>query len=212
MGWGDQSSGGDGIKFGELTKGILRNNPVFYLVLGLCPTLAVTTSVENALVMGGAFLFVIIPSCLISSAIRGWVPREVRIPCFIVIVATFVTIVELIIHGYLPRLYKILGIFVPLIVVNCIVFARIEAFASKNPLSSSLLDATGMGVGFSLAILLISAIRELIGTGKIVMFGYTLIPSLTPSPATVMITPPGAFITIGIILALFKRWKLIAAR
>ena len=200
------------MKVNELIKGVLRNNPVFYLVLGLCPTLAVTTSIENALVMGGAVLFVIVPSCFIASAIRGRVPREVRIPCFIIIIATFVTIVDLIIHGYLLELHRILGIFVPLIVVNCVIFARVEAFASKNPISSSLLDATGMGIGFALAILLISAIRELIGTGKIVIFGYTLIPSLTASPATVMILPPGAFITIGVLLAFFKRKKLVAAR
>jgi electron transport complex protein RnfE len=200
------------MKANELIKGILRNNPVFYLVLGLCPTLAVTTSVESALVMGGAVLFVIVPSCAIVSAIRGWVPKEVRMPCFIVIIATFVTIVDLVIHGYLPELHRILGIFVPLIVVNCIVFARVEAFSSKNPISSSILDATGMGIGFALAILLISSIRELMGAGRIVIFGYTLIPSLTASPATVMILPPGAFLTIGILLAFFKRRKLVAVR
>lgn len=200
------------MKIQEFTKGILKNNPVFYLVLGLCPALAVTTSVENALVMSAAFLFVIVPSNLIISAVRGWIPKEVRIPCFIVIIATFTTIVDLFIRGYLPRFYEVIGIFIPLIVVNCIVLGRVEAFASKKPVSDTILDAAGMGIGFALAIIIISAIRELTGAGKIVVFGYTLVPSLTPSPAMAMVLPPGAFITIGIVLAFFKRRKLIAAR
>jgi electron transport complex protein RnfE len=193
----------------EFTKGILRRNPVFYLILGLCPTLAVTTTVENALVMSLAFLFVMIPSAAIISALRNSIPRNVRIPSFIVIISTFTTVIDLLIHGFLPRFHDILGIFVPLIVVNCVVMGRVEAFASKNPVKESVLDAVGMGVGFSLAIIVVAAIRELVGTGAIVVFGHEVIPTLTRSPAGLMILPPGAFLTIGILIAIFRKRGLL---
>jgi electron transport complex protein RnfE len=193
----------------EFTKGILRRNPVFYLILGLCPTLAVTTTGENALVMSLAFLFVMIPSAAIISALRNSIPRNVRIPSFIVIISTFTTVIDLLIHGFLPRFHDILGIFVPLIVVNCVVMGRVEAFASKNPVKESVLDAVGMGVGFSLAIIVVAAIRELVGTGAIVVFGHEVIPTLTRSPAGLMILPPGAFLTIGILIAIFRKRGLL---
>jgi electron transport complex protein RnfE len=193
----------------EFTKGILRRNPVFYLILGLCPTLAVTTTVENALVMSLAFLFVMIPSAAIISALRNSIPRNVRIPSFIVIISTLTTVIDLLIHGFLPRFHDILGIFVPLIVVNCVVMGRVEAFASKNPVKESVLDAVGMGVGFSLAIIVVAAIRELMGTGAIVVFGHEVIPTLTRSPAGLMILPPGAFLTIGILIAIFRKRGLL---
>lgn len=193
----------------EFTKGILRRNPIFYLMLGLCPTLAITTAVENALVMSVAFLFVMIPSAAMISMIRKWVPRDVRIPSFIVVIATFTTIIDLLIHGFLPRFHEVLGIFIPLIVVNCIVMGRVEAFASKNPVKESILDAAGMGIGFSMAIIAVSAIREFLGKGSVEIFGYTVIPALTQSPVGVMILPPGAFLTIGIIMAIFKKRGLL---
>lgn len=193
----------------EFTKGILRRNPIFYLMLGLCPTLAITTAVENALVMSVSFLFVMIPSAAIISMIRKWVPRNVRIPSFIVVIATFTTIIDLLISGFLPRFHEILGIFIPLIVVNCIVMGRVEAFASKNPVKESVFDAAGMGVGFSIAIVAVSAIRELLGKGYVEVFGHTVIPAITRSPVGVIILPPGAFLTIGIIMAIFKKRGLL---
>lgn len=193
------------MEFKEFTKGIIQRNAVFSLALGLCPVLAVTTRVENAIGMSLAVLFVLISSNLIVSAIKDFVPDEVRIPTFIVIIATLVTIVDLTLHGYSLALYKNLGIFLPLIVVNCLILGRAEAFASQKPVSSTLLDSAGMGMGFGLAIILVSSIREFFGTGKIIVFGYKIIPSLIPSPATAMLLPPGAFLTIGILLGLLRR-------
>jgi len=193
------------VKLQEFTKGIVKKNAVFALALGLCPTLAITTRVENALGMSFSVAFVLISSNLIISAIRGFVPRKVRIPSFIVIIASLVTIIDLFIHGYSPTLYEHLGIFLPLIVVNCIILGRAEAFASKRSVSDTLLDAAGISVGFALAIILVSAIRELFGTGGIVISGYKIVPTLISSPAAAMILPPGAFLTIGILLASLKR-------
>jgi len=189
----------------EFTKGILKKNPVLGLVLGLCPTLAITTRVENALGMSLAFTFVIVLSNLLISLLKRFIPRDVRIPTFIVIIASFVTIVEMLIHGYSPSLYEQLGIFLPLITVNCIVLGRAEAFASKRPVSETLLDTLGMSVGFSLAILVISFLRELFGTGKVVVFGYQVIPGILSSPPVGMILPPGAFLVMGILLAVMKK-------
>lgn len=190
---------------GEFTKGIIRRNAVFSLALGLCPVLAITTRVENAIGMSFAVLFVIISSNLVVSAIRDYVPEKVRIPSFIVIIATLVTIVDLTLHGYSIALYKNLGIFLPLIVVNCIILGRAEAFASKNPISKTLLDSAGMGTGFAIAIIAVSAVREFFGTGEIAVFGYQIVPSFTSSPATAMLLPPGAFLTIGILLGLLRK-------
>lgn len=193
------------MNFGEFTKGLIRRNAVFALALGLCPVLAITTRLENALGMSFAVLFVLISSNLVVSAIKDVVPEKVRIPSFIVIIATLVTIVDLVLHGYSISLYRNLGIFLPLIVVNCIILGRAESFASKKPLVDTLLDSAGMGVGFSLAIILVSTVREFFGTGQIVVFGHQLVPAIISSPATEMLLPPGAFLTIGIILGIL-RW------
>ncbi len=183
----------------EFTKGIFKRNPVFVLLLGLCPTLAVSTSVENAIGMGAAATFVLVFSNILVSLIKNIIPKKIRIPCFIVVIATFVTMVELFLEAYLPDLNESLGLYVPLIVVNCIILGRAEAFASRNPVMLSLADGLGMGVGFSLALLLLGSIREILGSNA--LFGYELIPGFRP--AMIMILPPGAFLTIGFLLGLF---------
>ena len=183
----------------EFTKGIFQRNPVFVLLLGLCPTLAVSTSVVNALGMGAAATFVLVFSNLIVSLIRNLVPNKIRIPCYIVVIATFVTLVELVLEAYLPDLNAALGLFVPLIVVNCIILGRAEAFASRNRPLVSVADGLGMGVGFPLALTVLGTIREISGSNS--LFGLELIPGF--SPAMVMILPPGAFLTIGLLLGLF---------
>ena len=192
------------MKLDELTKGLFKYNPIFYLVLGLCPLLAVSTRVDNALGMSLGVLFVLAGSNVIISLVRKWIPPEVRIPCFIVVIASFVTIVDLFMYGYAPELHERLGIYVPLIVVNCIIFARAEAFASKKPVFASLLDGIGMSIGFMLAIVGIASCREVLSTGKMTIFGYTIIPQFTQSPAMVMLLPPGAFLTIAIIMAVIN--------
>jgi electron transport complex protein RnfE len=192
------------MKLDELTKGLFKYNPIFYLVLGLCPLLAVSTRVDNAIGMSLGVLFVLVGSNVMISLIRQWIPPEVRIPSFIVVIASFVTIVDLFMHGYAPDLHERLGIYVPLIVVNCIIFARAEAFASKKPVSDSFLDGIGMGIGFMFAIVGIASVREVLSTGKMTIFGYTLIPQFTQAPAMVMLLPPGAFLTIAIIMALIN--------
>jgi len=185
----------------ELTKGIYRENPVFRLALGLCPSLAVSTSVENALGMGAAATFVLIGSNAVVSLIRKAIPAKVRIPCYIVIIASFVTVVELVMGAYLPELSKSLGIFIPLIVVNCIILGRAEAFASKNGIFRSVVDAVGMGIGFTFALVLISALREVLGDGK--LMGYMVFgPSF--KPVLMMILAPGAFITMGLLMGMFN--------
>ncbi len=183
----------------EFTKGIFRRNPVFVLLLGLCPLLAVTTSVSNALGMGAAATFVLVFSNLIVSLVRNLIPNKVRIPCFIVVIATFVTLVELFLKAYLPDLNESLGLFVPLIVVNCIILGRAEAFASRNDPVVSVVDGLGMGVGFTFALTVLGAIREIAGSNA--LLGLELIPGF--SPALIMILPPGAFLTIGILLGFF---------
>jgi len=192
------------VAFGKnFMNGIIKTNPVFVLLLGLCPTLAVSTSLENAIGMSGAVLFVLLASNVIISVIRKWIPGSVRIPVFIVIIATFVTIVELFMKGYFPPLAKSLGIYVPLIVVNCIILGRAEAFASKNSVLDSIADAFGIGLGFTLAIVIISFFRELLGSGKLEMFGLT-IPGFSENPMAIFIMPMGAFLVIGLLLALFR--------
>lgn len=193
------------MNFKEFTKGLIRKNSVLALALGLCPVLAITTRVENALGMSLAVLFVITFSNLIVSLIRDYVPKNVRIPSFIVIIATLVTIVDLVFHGYSIGLYKNLGIFLPLIVVNCMILGRAEAFASKEPVINSILDALGMGTGFALAIILVSIIREFFGRGKIVVFGFRIVPTIFSSPVTEMVLPFGAFLTIGAILGILRK-------
>jgi electron transport complex protein RnfE len=187
--------------FGELVKGIYTENPVFRLALGLCPALAVSTSVKNALGMGAAATFVLLGSNIVISLLRKAIPARVRIPCFIVVIASFVTVVELIMGAYAPELAKALGIFIPLIVVNCIILGRAEAFASKNGLFLSILDAIGMGVGFTFAICLVGAIREILGDGK--LLGYMVFgPDF--EPVLLMILAPGAFITMGLLMGYFN--------
>jgi electron transport complex protein RnfE len=186
---------------GELIKGIYKENPVFRLALGLCPALAVSTSVENALGMGGAATFVLLGSNITISLLRKLIPAKVRIPCFIVVIASFVTIVELVMGAYLPELSKSLGIFIPLIVVNCIILGRAEAFASKHGVGLAILDGIGMGIGFTFAITLVGAIRELLGDGK--LFGYMVFgPNF--QPVLIMILAPGAFITMGLLMGYFN--------
>jgi len=183
--------------FEEFIKGIYKKNPITALFLGLCPTLAVTTSLINGLGMGLAAAFVLLFSNIIVSSVKGIVPRKIRIPIYIVIIATFVTIVELIMAGFIPSLFRALGIYVPLIVVNCIILGRAEAFASKNSLGRSIIDALGMGVGFTVVLVFLGAVREILGDGK--LLGYYLFgPKF--EPVLLMILPPGAFILIGLIL------------
>ena len=188
----------------EFLKGIIKENPTFVLALGLCPTLAVSVSVSNGLGMGIAATFVLIGSNIIISLIKKIIPDKIRIPCFIVVIATFVTIAELFMKAYSPALNRALGIYVPLIVVNCIVLGRAEAFAQKQNALSSLFDALGMGLGFTLALVLISGIREFLGAGK--LLGLTLIKGF--EPVFVLGMPSGALLVIGLLLALFNLLKM----
>ena len=187
-----------------LTQGIIKENPVFVLLLGLCPTLGTSTSAENGMAMGLATTAVLASSNVLISAVKKIIPDKVRIPAFIMIIATLVTIVEMVMKAYLPDLFKVLGIFIPLIVVNCIVLGRAESFASKNDVFSSLLDGIGSGIGFTLALIVLGAIRELLGNGTI--FNVVLTPE-TFSPALIFILAPGAFITIGFIIAAQNYFK-----
>jgi len=191
----------------EFAKGIVISNPLFVLALGFCPALAVSTSVDNAIGMSVGVAFVLLGSNLIVSTIRKAVPNIVRIPVFIVIIATFVTVVNLVFHAFVPSLYESLGIYLPLIVVNCIILGRAEAFASKNPITSSIADALGVSIGFLLALFIISFLRESLGTGSVSIFGFRLftLPVLGDNPMTLFILPPGAFLVMALLLALFRR-------
>ncbi len=190
----------------ELIKGVILSNPVFVLALGLCPTLAITNSLTNAIGMSAGVIFVLLCSNIIISIIRKATPPLVRIPVFIVVIATFVTILSLVFEAYLPPLYESLGIYLPLIVVNCIILGRAEAFASKNPVLLSIADGLGIGLGFTTALIIISFIREILGTGGLVVFGKELfkLPGLSSYPLSIFVSPPGAFLVIGIILALLR--------
>jgi len=184
----------------EFTKGVVRENPTFVLMLGLCPTLAVTTSVRNAAAMGVAVIGVLTSSNIIISLLRRLIPKEVRIPCFIVVIASFVTMAELLMKAYLsPEVNRALGIFIPLIVVNCIILGRAEAFASKNGVWASALDGLGAGVGFTLAVVLVSFIREVAGGGSIA--GLPIARGI--EPIRVMVQAPGAFLVLGLLLGFF---------
>jgi len=196
----------------EFTKGIFRENPTFVVVLGLCPTLAVTTQTINGLGMGIAVIFVLTLSNLLISLLRNFIPEIVRIPAYIVIIASFVTIVQMVMKAFTPELDRALGIFIPLIVVNCIILGRAEAFASKNTPLLSVMDGLGMGVGFTLALTLIGLIREVLGSGTITLqlAGIGTVIDLThwvQSPATIMILPTGGFIVLGTLLALIQYLK-----
>ncbi|UUV19449.1 electron transport complex subunit E [Fusobacteria bacterium ZRK30] len=181
-----------------LTDPLIKGNPVFVLLLGLCPTLGVTNSAINGMAMGLATLVVLSCSNVIISAIKNLIPAKVRIPAYIIVIATLVTIVQMVMQGYLPDLYAVLGLFLPLIVVNCIILGRAESFASKNGIFPSLLDGIGNGLGFTLALTVLGAIREILGNGS--FFGLQLTPP-TFQPALIFILAPGAFITIGFIIA-----------
>lgn len=187
-----------------LTRGFIKENPVLVLVLGTCPTLAVTTSVTNALGMGIAVTFVLMMSNMFISLLRPITPNEVRIPIFIVVIATFVSIVDLVIQGFIPSLSESLGIFIPLIVVNCIVLGRAEAFASKNNVINSIIDGVGMGIGFTLALFIISTIREILGAGSFLNFKISF---LQGKEMLIFILAPGAFIAYGYIIAAFRTFQ-----
>ena len=184
-----------------MMSGVCLENPVFRLMLGLCPTLAVTVTAENGIAIGLAATFVLLGSNTIVSLIKDFVPSEVRIPCYILVIATFVTIAKLLLQAYLPLVYAKLGLFVDIMVVNCIILGRAEAFASKNTVSMSVADALGMGIGFTLAAGGIGAIREILGGGT--LFGFPLFGAAF-NPMVVMILPPGAFLTIGVIMAVMN--------
>lgn len=186
----------------NFTKGFIVENPVFVLLLGLCPTLGVTTSAINGLGMGLATTFVLVMSNLVVSIVRDLIPDKVRIPSFIIIIASFVTIVELVMQAYLPGLFDALGLFIPLIVVNCIVLGRAEAFASKNNIGSSIIDGLGMGLGFSFALTLLGGVRELLGAGAI--FGFDM---LEGDLMLVFILAPGAFIALGYLVAIINKFN-----
>ena len=183
----------------HLTKGFWKENPIFVIALGLCPALAVSSSLFNAVGMGVATTFVLLGSNIIVSLIRKSVPAKIRIPVFIVIIATFVTIVDKLIAAFSPALSSSLGIFIPLIVVNCVILGRAESFASKNGTLPSIMDAFGMGIGFTIALVMIAFFRELLGEGK--LFGF-VIPFFSADPALIMIMAPGGFIVFGLLIAL----------
>ena len=182
----------------ELTKGIVKENPTFVIVLGMCPTLATTTSVNNAIGMGLAATFVLVCSNIMISMIRKITPDKIRIPIYVIVIAAFVSIVDMVMAAYLPDLHKALGLFIPLIVVNCIIMGRAEAFASKNSVMDSMADGIGMGLGFTLALTLMSSIREILGSGT--WAGMKVMPA-TYDPMLIAILTPGAFITLGLLMA-----------
>lgn len=187
------------MKLSSLTDGVFKNNAVFKQMLGMCPTLAVTTSAINGIAMGLATTLVLFSSNSVISLMKDVIPAKVRIPAFIVIIASFVTVVDLLMNAFVHDLHKVLGLFIPLIVVNCIVLGRAESFASKNGVGDSFLDGFGTGLGFTLALFILGSIREILGNGTI--FGLQLF-SDNFSPAILMILPPGAFIVLGFLLAL----------
>lgn len=184
----------------NFTKGFIKENPVFVLLLGLCPTLGVTTSAINGLGMGLATTFVLIGSNVVVSLVKNFIPDKVRIPSFIVIIASFVTIVELVMQAYVPALFEQLGLFIPLIVVNCIVLGRAEAFASKNTVGSSAIDGLGMGLGFSFALTLLGGVREILGSGAFFNFKF-----MESDGMLVFVLAPGAFIALGYLIAIINR-------
>ncbi|MBN1197340.1 MAG: electron transport complex subunit E [Candidatus Aminicenantes bacterium] len=185
----------------EFSKGFFKENAVFVLLLGMCPTLAVTGSAINGLGMGLATTAVLVGSNLVISLLKRWIPDKVRIPVFIVVIASFVTIIDLSMAAYLPDLHKALGIFIPLIVVNCIILGRAEAFASKRGVVESLIDGLGMGLGFAFALTLLGSVREILGAGSI--FGWSFLPEGSTT-ILLFILSPGAFITLGFLIALIN--------
>lgn len=187
-------------QFKNFTKGLIKDNPIFVLLLGMCPPLGTTTSAINGLGMGAATMFVLVLSNIAISLVKNFIPAKVRIPSFIVIIASFVTVVQLIMEAYLPDIYATLGVFIPLIVVNCIILGRAEAFASKNNVVSSAVDGLGIGVGFTLALTLLGSVREMLGSGAI--FGYKFIQG---DGILIFVLAPGAFIALGYLLVIFNK-------
>ena len=187
-------------KFSLITKGLLKENPTFVLVLGMCPTLATTTSAMNGLEMGLATMFVLILSNIVISLIAPVVPDKVHIPVYIVVIATFVTVLQLVMQAYTPAAYKTLGLFIPLIVVNCIILGRAEAFAGKNSVWDSALDGIGIGIGFTLSLTVIGIVREILGSGAV--FGWKFI---TGDGILAFVMAPGAFIVLGYLMVLFNK-------
>jgi len=188
----------------DFIKGFIQENPTFALAIGMCPTLAVTTSVENGFWMGLAVVFVLTFSNVFVSLLRRFIPDAIRIPIFVILIATPVVIVELVMKAYLPAIYEVMGIFVPLIVVNCIIIARAEAFAYRSPVMNSLMDGLGIGAAYTVNLMVIGGIREFLGTGQIAL-GSIVFPSAPFfEPAAVMLTPPGGFITLGLLMVLFR--------
>jgi Na+-translocating ferredoxin:NAD+ oxidoreductase subunit E len=182
----------------ELTKGIIKENPTFVIVLGMCPTLATSTSVNNAIGMGIAATFVLVCSNIMISLIKDITPDKIRIPVYVVVIAAFVSLVDMVMAAYVPALSKSLGLFIPLIVVNCIILGRAEAYANKNNVMNSLADGIGMGIGFTLALSVMATIRELLGSGT--WMGFKVMPK-TYDPMLMAILAPGAFITLGMLMA-----------
>lgn len=189
----------------RLKNGIIKENPTFFQVIGMCPTLAVTSSAINGAGMGLASTAVLIGSNIFVSLLRKVIPKEIRIPAYIVIIATFVTLLQFALQGYAPELNDQLGIFIPLIVVNCLILGRAEAYASKNNVFGSIFDAIGMGLGFTLSLTVLGAIRELLGAGS--LFGINIMPA-SYEPALIMVLAPGAFITLGILMAIMNQRNL----
>jgi electron transport complex protein RnfE len=188
----------------RIKNGIILENPTFVQVIGMCPTLAVTTGAKNGIGMGLATTAVLVGSNVFISLLRKFIPSKIRIPAYVVIIASFVTLIEFLMQGFVPALYKQLGLFIPLIVVNCIILARAEAYASKNNILSSLFDGLGMGLGFTLALTIIGSIREILGAGQ--LFGFQIMPS-SYQPAIIMILAPGAFFTLGILMAILNHFR-----
>ena len=188
-------------KLGLITKGFVKDNPTFVLVLGMCPTLATTTSAMNGLEMGLATMFVLILSNIVISLVAPVVPDKVRIPVYIVIIATFVTVLQLMMQAFVPDIYETLGLFIPLIVVNCIVLGRAEAFANKNSVGDSALDGIGVGIGFTLSLTVIGIVREILGSGSV--FGWKFIPG---DGILAFVMAPGAFMVLGYLMVLFNKY------
>ena len=184
-------------------NGLIKENPTFVLLLGMCPTLGTTSSALNGMSMGLATTFVLICSNIVIALLKNLIPDKVRIPAYIVVIASFVTLLQMLMQAYLPSLYASLGLFIPLIVVNCIILGRAEAFAAKNTALPSLFDGLGMGLGFTWALTLLGAVRELLGTGAV--FGFTLLPSATNM--LVFVLAPGAFIVLGYLIAIVNKIK-----
>ena len=195
------------VSLDNLTRGIFRENPTLVMLLGMCPTLGVSTSAENGFGMGMATMFVLVLSNMAISATAPYIPDKVRIPGFIVVIATFVTLTELLLKAFLPALNDSLGLYIPLIVVNCIIMGRAEAYACKNGVLLSMFDGIGMGLGFTMALTMIGAIRELLGTGAI--FGFTILSESFYEPITIFILAPGAFLVLSMLVAAQNKINLI---